>query len=128
MPSSLLLALATSSISPVVPMPSVSGTVPPGPLSPSETPFCAALANYTRQTGTDLTKNPVTAKISTCCTPNSILDILQDQALVFDEFRNGDSKLVTSLRSIVGGVHALSTNQALGGSASLVSPNVQCSQ
>jgi hypothetical protein len=107
-------------------MPSVSGMVPP--LSPSEAPFCAALANYTRQTGRDLTTNPVTVKIGTCCTPNSIFDVLQDQALVFDEFRNGDSKLVKSLRSIVDGVHALSINQALGASASLVSPNVQCSQ
>ncbi|KAI0290377.1 hypothetical protein BC826DRAFT_545554 [Russula brevipes] len=100
-------------------MPSVSGIVPPS--SPSEAPssFGAALANYTRQTGRDLTKNPVTAKIESCCTPNSIFDVLQDQALVFDEFRNGDSKLVKSLRSIVDGLHAISTYQALGGSASL---------
>jgi hypothetical protein len=86
-----------------------------------ETLFNAALAKYTRQTGSDLRDHPLASKIDSCDSPESILDIFQEQAMAFDEFRNDDTKLFKCLRPVVNVLHALSTEPVLRDSASLVS-------
>jgi len=83
-----------------------------------------ALANYTRQTGIDLTNDPLTVQIKNCDTPNApnvILDVLQGQACGFKEVRNGDVKLIECLRPTIDGLHILSAHCALGDCATLVS-------
>ena len=75
-----------------------------------QTLFNAALAKYTKQTGKDLRSHPLADKIDNCDGPDSILNIFQEQAQAFDEFRNGDTKLLKWLRPVVNVIHALSTN------------------
>ena len=78
--------------------------------STSEATIGIALSNYTRQTGIDLTNDPLTVQIRNCDTPSAILDILQGKAWDFEEVRNGDVKLIEYLRPIIGGLHILSAH------------------
>jgi hypothetical protein len=80
-----------------------------------------ALANYTRQTGIDLTNDPLTAQIRNCDTPNAILDVIKGQAWGFEEVRNGDVKLIECLRPIIDGLHILSAHHTPSDCATLVS-------
>jgi len=88
-----------------------------------ETLFNTALDNYAKRTGQDLRNHPLAAAIDRCGSPDSILAIFQAQSQAFDEFRNGDPKLIKWLRPVVNGLHAISTNTVLSAGASLVSPN-----
>lgn len=89
-----------------------------------ETIFNAALANYTKQTGKDLRNHPLASKIDSSDGPDSILDIFQEQAQAFEEFRRGDTKLFKLLRPVVNVLHALSTEDVLRHSVSHVSPTM----
>ncbi|KAN0111234.1 hypothetical protein V8E52_008714 [Russula decolorans] len=46
--------------------------------------FNAALAKYTNQTGNDLRNHPLAIMIDSCDSPDSILDIFQEQARAFE--------------------------------------------
>jgi hypothetical protein len=81
-----------------------------------------ALAKYTRQTGKDLCNHPLALKINQCDSAESILAIFQEQAQEFDEFRNGNSKLIKWLQPLVSGLYALSTSPSLRDGVKLVSP------
>jgi len=72
-----------------------------------------ALANYTKQTGDDLVNHPFATKFQNCDEPDSILRVLQEQALAFDEFRKGDPKLMKWLKPMIYGLHALSSSAIL---------------
>ena len=87
-----------------------------------ETLFNSALEKYAKQTGTHLRDHPLSSKIDSCNSPDAILDVFQEQAQAFDEFRKGDPKLFKWLRPVVNVLHSLSTNEALRGSVSHVSP------
>jgi len=102
-------------------MPLASNT--PSPLSNFETLFDTALAKYAERTGHDLHNHPLAATIDRCGSLESILSIFQAQSQAFDEFRNGDPKLIKWLRPVVNGLHAISTNTVLSTSANLVRPN-----
>lgn len=87
--------------------------------------FSTAMSDYTGRTWTDLVNNPLTAAIKNCHTPNAVLNILQERAQALNGSRKGDATLIRLLRPTVDCMYALSTNQALSGSASLVrSPSV----
>jgi len=86
--------------------------------------FNAALANYSEQTGKDLRNHPFAHHIDRCNTPESLLAVFQEQAQTFDEFRNGDHRLIKWLQPIVSHLHALSTSSTLSGTVSAVSPGV----
>ena len=88
-----------------------------------ETLFDTALAKYAKRTGEDLRNHPLAAAIDRCNSPDSILAIFREQSEAFDEFRNGDPKLIKWLGPVVKGLHAISTNTVLSGGAGLVSPN-----
>ena len=81
--------------------------------------FDAALADYLEQTGVDLTKNPFTEKLQNCRSADDILELLQDKANQFKDYRNGNRKLINCLNPAVQVLHAFSG--VLGGVASLVS-------
>ena len=89
-----------------------------------QTLFNAALAKYTMQTGKDLRHHPLADRIDNCDGPDSILDIFQEQAREFDEFRKGDTKLFKWLGPVVKVLDALSSNEVLSDSTCLVSPAV----
>ena len=81
-----------------------------------------ALANYTKQTGDDLVNHPFATKLQNCDDPDSILRVLQEQAVAFDEFRKGDPNLMKWLKPMVHGLHALSSSAILSEGTGLVSP------
>ena len=84
--------------------------------------FRAALAKYTNQTGKDLRNHPLAHQMDRCATPESLLALFQGQAQTFDEFRNGDHRLIKCLQPVVKCLHALSTSAALCRAVSVVSP------
>lgn len=107
-------------------MASSSNTTSTVTSSSFEAVFNVALDQYTKQTGEDLHNHPLASKIDSCDSPDSILDIFQEQAQTFDEFRKGDIKLFKWLRPVVKVLHDLSNNRALSDSASHVSPATLC--
>ena len=97
-----------------------NGTSTPTP-SNFETLFDAALEKYTKRTGQDLRNHELARMLDRCESPDSILAIFKEQSQDFDEFRNGDPKLIKWLTPIVNGLHAISTSAAISAGASLVS-------
>jgi hypothetical protein len=86
----------------------------------------AALDKYTKRTGKDLFKHPLASRIEGCKSPDAILTIFQEQSRAFDEFRNGNPKLINWLTPIVNRLHTVSTCAVLSAAsigASLVSPS-----
>ena len=67
-----------------------------------------ALDDYTKQTGIDLTKNPFAEILQNCNSPDSILQLLQDKAQAFKDYRDKHSKLIDGLRPVVQIVHTFS--------------------
>jgi hypothetical protein len=81
--------------------------------------FDVALAKYAKRTGQDLRNHPLAASIDKCQSPDALLSIFQMQSRAFDEFRNGDPKLIKWLKPVVDGLHIVSAR--VNASASLVS-------
>ena len=52
--------------------------------------FNAALREYTQKTGNDIATDPLTARLLPCDSSGAVLEILQEQAHAFNQFRNGD--------------------------------------
>ena len=82
----------------------------------------AALADYSKQLGIDLATSPIADSLRSCGSPDDVLELLEDRAKEFKDFRDGNRKLLTWLRPVVQVVHALSA--VLGLSVSLVSRNI----
>ncbi|KAH9962532.1 hypothetical protein BGW80DRAFT_1255584 [Lactifluus volemus] len=76
------------------------------------------LDDYARQTGIDLTKNPFTYQFQNCVSPRAILDLLEERAMAFKEYREGNRNLIRWLNPIV--------QALLGLLASLAHPPVWC--
>ena len=79
----------------------------------------AALADYRNQVGTDLATCPLADKLRSCDSPDDVLKLIEDKAIEFKEFRDGNRKLLNWLRPVVQVVHTLSA--VLGASITLVS-------
>jgi fungal STAND N-terminal Goodbye domain len=60
-----------------------------------------ALADYAKQTGLDLTKNPVADKLQNCNSAEAVSELLQDRAKRFKEYREGNRKLINCLNPLV---------------------------
>ena len=79
----------------------------------------AALADYAKQTGIDLTKTPFAEKIELSNSPEAILELLQEREKAFKEYREGDQTLIRCLSPAVKVLHAFSG--ILGEAVTLVS-------
>jgi hypothetical protein len=79
----------------------------------------AALADYAKQTGVDLTKNPIADKIELSNSPEAILGLLQEREKTFKEYREANRTLISCLSPAVNVLHAFSG--ILGEAISLVS-------
>ena len=79
----------------------------------------AALADYAKITGIDLTKNPFAEKIEHSNSPEAILELLQEREKAFKEYRDGNRRLISCLSPAVTILHAFSG--ILGEAVSLVS-------
>ena len=78
-----------------------------------------AVADYTRVTGIDLSKNPFAAAIEHLNSPEAILELLQEREKAFKEYRDGNRRLISCLRPAVKVIHSFSG--ILGETVSLVS-------
>jgi len=70
--------------------------------------FNAALDEYTKHTGKDLTNLPLSIKIESCRSPGDVLGVLQERAKVFREFREGNKKLMKVIEPTVNVLCSLS--------------------
>ena len=73
-----------------------------------ESIFDAALADYLDQTGVDLTKGSFTEPLQNCRSAEAILELLQDKASQFKDYRNGNRQLINCLNPVVQVLHAFS--------------------
>jgi hypothetical protein len=73
----------------VIPHPHIS-------LSQFQDLFDAALWEY-NQTGKDITTDPLTARLLCCESSDAVLGILQEQAHAFNQYRNGDRKVLVEI-------------------------------
>jgi hypothetical protein len=79
----------------------------------------AALADYAKQTGTDLTKSPFAEKVERSGSPEAILKLLQEREKEFKEYRDVNRSLISCLSPAVKVFHAFSG--IIGDAGSLVS-------
>ena len=82
--------------------------------------FDAALQRYEEQTGTKLVDHPLARQLENSHSVDSIVDILQQQARGFTQFRGDNGKVMKSLKRVVHVLHALSTSTTLGEGVGLV--------
>jgi hypothetical protein len=78
-----------------------------------------ALANYTKVTGIDLSKNPFAAAIERSNSPEAILELLQEREKTFKEYRDNNRRLTNCLTPAVKVIQAFSG--ILGEAVTLVS-------
>jgi fungal STAND N-terminal Goodbye domain len=78
-----------------------------------------ALDDYAKQTGIDLTKrNPFTDQLLNCVSPKDILDLLEEKAKAFKDYRDKNQKLIKWLSPVVQVLHVFAG--VLGAATSLV--------
>jgi hypothetical protein len=80
-----------------------------------------ALADYSKETGIDLSKNPSAAKLKQSKSPEAILQLLEEREKAFKEYRDGKRTLINCLNPAVKVLHRFSG--ILGEAAGLVSRN-----
>jgi hypothetical protein len=82
-----------------------------------------ALADYAKETGIDLSKNPFATKFEQSSSPDAILRLLEEREKAFKEYRDGKGtqrRLINCLNPAVTVLHRFSG--ILSGAAGLVSP------
>jgi hypothetical protein len=84
----------------------------------------AALADYAKITGKDLSENLLAVELEQSNSPDAILKLLQGREKAFKQFRDGDRKLISCLSPPVRVLQAFSG--ILGEAVSLVSHVPSC--
>jgi hypothetical protein len=79
----------------------------------------AALDDYSKQTGIDLSNNPFATTLKQSNSPEAILRLLQQREKAFKEYRDGNRRLINCLSPAVKVLQAFSG--ILGEAVSLVS-------
>ena len=82
--------------------------------------FEAALIEFENRTGTNLVQHQVIDKLVNCRSVDSVIDVLQEQALAFRNFRGDDGRFMTWLKQTVNVLDSLSTSGVLGEGIGLV--------
>ena len=88
--------------------------------------FEAALNEFEKRAGTNLVQHPILDKLVNCESADSVIDVLQEQAQAFRNFRGDDGKVIMWLKRTVNVVYTLSTSGVLGGAISLVCVHSSC--
>lgn len=73
----------------------------------------AALDDYVKQTGVDLTKHPLSDELQRCGSPEEVLRLLQKREKAFKDYRD-ESRLINCLGPVVQVVHAFSSTLCQG--------------
>jgi fungal STAND N-terminal Goodbye domain len=82
--------------------------------------FETALKEFEKRAGTNLIQHPIIDKLANCESVDSVINVLQEQAQAFRNFRGDDGKLMTWLKRTVSVLYTLSTSDVLCESISLV--------
>jgi hypothetical protein len=82
--------------------------------------FEAALNEFENRTGTNLVQHQVVDKLVNCQSADSVIDVLQEQAQAFHNFRGDDGRVMTWLKQTVDVLDSLSTSGVLGEGIGLV--------
>ena len=82
--------------------------------------FETALNEFEKRAGTNLVHHQIIDKLVNCESADSVIDVLQEQAQAFRNFRGGDGKVMTWLKGTVNVLYSLSTSGVLGGAIGLV--------
>ena len=95
------------------------------PINPSPGPqlnslFEAALDEFEKRAGTNLLQHQIIDKLVNCQSADAIIDVLQEEAQAFRNFRGDDGKLMTWLKRTVNVLYILSTSSILGEGIGLV--------
>ena len=85
--------------------------------------FETALNEFEKQAGSKLDQHPVIDKLVNCESADSVIDVLQEQAQAFRNFRGDDGKLMTWLKRTVNVLYALSMSDVISGAISSVCIN-----
>jgi STAND-like protein len=83
--------------------------------------FEAALNEFENRSGTNLIQHQIIHKLVDCQSAESVIDVLQEQAQAFRNFRGDNGKIMTWLKRTVNVLYTLSTSSVLSGGISLVS-------
>jgi hypothetical protein len=67
-----------------------------------------ALADYAKDTGVDLSKNPLAAKLERLMSHEDILELLEEREKAFKEYREGNRRLINFLNPAVKVLHGFS--------------------
>ena len=82
--------------------------------------FETALNEFEKRAGTNLAQHQIIDKLVNCASADSVVDVLQEQAQDFRNFRGADGKLMTWLKRTVNVLYSLSTSTLLGEGIGLV--------
>ncbi len=82
--------------------------------------FEAALNEFENRTGSNLIQHQIIDKLVNCRSADSVIDVLQEQAYEFRNFRGDDGKVMTWLKRTVSVLYTLSTSTVLGEGIGLV--------
>jgi hypothetical protein len=74
----------------------------------------AALSEYKSKTGNDLTNNLLAKELQACESAEAVLDIIQREANAFDEFRDGDKRLMKWIGPSVDVLYTISATLGQG--------------
>jgi hypothetical protein len=85
--------------------------------------FETALNEFEKRAGTKLDQHPIIDKLVNCESADSVIDVLQEQAQAFRNFRGDDGKLMTWFKRTVNVLYALSTSDVISGAISSVCIN-----
>ena len=85
--------------------------------------FETALNEFEKRAGSNLTQHQIIDKLMNCESADSVIDVLQEQAEAFRNFRGDDGKLMTWLKRTVNVLYTLSTSGVLGEGIGLVCLN-----
>ena len=82
----------------------------------------AALADYTKLTGTDLSTTPFATALKQTNSPEAVLQLVHEQEKAFKEYRDDDRKLINCLSPAVKVIQAFSS--VTGQAVSHVKPHI----
>jgi hypothetical protein len=79
-----------------------------------------ALSEYKKKTGKQLLDHPLAAEVQRCDSVDAIITIFQGQAEAFQQFKDGDRRLMKWISPVVDVLYKFS--DTLGGAAAIVRP------
>ncbi|KAF8257642.1 hypothetical protein EI94DRAFT_1270084 [Lactarius quietus] len=92
------------------------------PLSSFKSILDEALSEYKKNTGIELLDQPLASEVQHCDTVAAVLTILQDQAKAFQQFEDGDQRLMKWIGPSVQVLFAFSGTLGMGDHAGLTFP------